>query len=192
MRPIILASTSPRRKELMEKLPWAFEIKTKQVVETINPELSPEENVKALAYKKAEAVAKTEPMSWVIGADTVVCYKGKILGKPDNEQQAQAMLSELNGNWHEVITGVAIIQEKKEICQVFYVRTKVKMATMTAQEIADYVASKEPMDKAGSYGIQGLGSRYIEGIEGDYFNVVGLPVSRLYQQLKQLLLTQTL
>lgn len=192
MQPIILASTSPRRKELMQKLPWPFEIKTKEVIETMNPSLSPEENVKALAYKKAKAVAKEETTSWVIGADTIVCYKDQILGKPQDEKGAQEMLNALKGNWHEVITGVAIVQEKTGISQVFYVRTKVKMAAMTAKEIADYIASKEPMDKAGSYGIQGLGSRYIEGIEGDYFNVVGLPVSSLYQQLKQLLASEKL
>ncbi|MBU3803371.1 MAG: septum formation inhibitor Maf [Candidatus Cellulosilyticum pullistercoris] len=185
MESLILASGSPRRKELMQILPWPFEVKTKEVVEVISETLSPEENVKALAYQKASAVAKDYPSRIVIGADTVVCLDGEIMGKPQDRMQAQMMLERLSGKEHHVYTGVAIIGRDEEISETFYVETKVKMQSLSREEIEAYILTNEPMDKAGAYGIQGYGARYIERIEGDYYSVMGLPVHALYEKLKK-------
>lgn len=185
MKSLILASGSPRRKELMHLLPWTFEVKTKEVVEIICDSLSPEENVQALAYQKANAVAEDYQAHIVIGADTVVCLKGEIMGKPHDEIHAKAMLERLSGKVHDVYTGVAIIAKDKRISETFYVQTKVKMQSLSMNEIESYLLTNEPFDKAGAYGIQGYGARYIESIEGDFYNVMGLPVHALYEQLKK-------
>lgn len=184
MKSLILASGSPRRKELMGLLPWAFEIRTKEVIEVISETLSPEENVMALAYQKAQEVAKEYPHHIVIGADTVVCLNGEIMGKPRDEKHAQAMLEELSGQEHQVYTGVAILREQDSVSETFYIETKVKMQQLSKEEIKAYVSTQEPLDKAGAYGIQGYGARYIEKIEGDYYSVMGLPVHALYEKLK--------
>ena len=187
MEALILASGSPRRKELMGLLPWAFEIKTEEVEEVISKSLSPEENVMALARQKAEAVSKEYPHQIVIGADTVVCLNGEIMGKPRDRQHAREMLAQLSGQTHQVYTGVAVLRAEDATLETFYIGTKVKMQVLSDEEIEAYLETKEPFDKAGAYGIQGYGARYIEKIEGDYYSVMGLPVHALYETLKHIL-----
>ena len=201
MSQIILASQSPRRKELLEQIGLEFEICPAKGEEIITKTI-PEEVVMELSKQKAEEVAAmvssfgeehkdiTTPSDiLVIGADTVVAYDGKILGKPVDEADAKRMLTMLSGNTHSVFTGVTLVLIDKsgragEL--VFYEKTDVKMHEMSELEIDRYIATGEPMDKAGSYGIQGKCAIYIEKIDGDYNNVVGLPISRIYQELKKI------
>lgn len=201
MSQIILASQSPRRKELLEQIGLEFEICPAKGEEIITKSI-PEEVVMELSKQKAEEVAAlvtsfgenhkeiTTPSDiLVIGADTVVAYDGKILGKPVDEADAKRMLTMLAGNIHSVFTGVTLVLIDKsgragEL--VFYEKTDVKMHPMTETEIDRYIATGEPMDKAGSYGIQGKCAIYIEKIDGDYNNVVGLPITRIYQELKKI------
>ena len=178
---LILASASPRRKELIALAGFEFDVVTSSVDEIIDPELKPHELVVSLASQKAKAVASKYTDKTVIGADTVVVLDGKVLGKPKNEQDAVDMLKALSGNIHEVYTGVYLVNGGKE--KGFYECTKVKFCTLSDEQISAYVATGEPMDKAGSYGIQGKGCVLVEGIEGDYFNVVGFPVSRFCREL---------
>ena len=186
---LILASESPRRKELLNQIGMEFEVMScggeAPVTTTI-----PYQVVEEHAMQKAKAVADnvTEPVT-IIGADTVVAYDGQILGKPVDEADAKRMLSMLAGNTHSVFTGVTLVLIDKsgragEL--VFYEKTDVKMHSMTEEEIDRYIATGEPMDKAGSYGIQGKCAIYIEKIDGDYNNVVGLPITRIYQELKKI------
>lgn len=199
MRNIILASASPRRRELMQQVGLEFEIRVSNVEEVVTTTV-PCEVVLQLSSQKAEAVAAelekenadkydlTECL--VLGADTIVSYGGVILGKPKDTEQAKEMLRQLSGKKHEVYTGVTFVYwntrgERKS--HAFYECTQVEFAEMTEAEIQEYVATKDPLDKAGSYGIQGFCARYIKGISGDYNNVVGLPVGRVYQELKSLL-----
>ena len=201
MSQIILASQSPRRKELLEQIGLEFEICPAKGEEIITKTI-PEEVVMELSKQKAEEVAAmvssfgeehkdiTTPSDiLVIGADTVVAYDGKILGKPVDEADAKRMLAMLSGNTHSVFTGVTLVLIDKsgragEL--VFYEKTDVKMHEMSELEIDRYIATGEPMDKAGSYGIQGKCAIYIEKIDGDYNNVVGLPITRIYQELKKI------
>ena len=201
MSQIILASQSPRRKELLEQIGLEFEICPAQGEERITKSI-PEEVVMELSKQKAEEVAAmvssygqehkdiTTPSDiLVIGADTVVAYDGKILGKPVDEADAKHMLTMLSGNTHSVFTGVTLVLIDKsgragEL--VFYEKTDVKMHKMSEEEIDRYIATGEPMDKAGSYAIQGKCAIYVEKIDGDYNNVVGLPITRIYQELKKI------
>ena len=201
MSQIILASASPRRKELLEQIGLEFEICPAKGEEIITKTV-PEEVVMELSKQKAEEVAGmvssyseahqdiTTPSDiLVIGADTVVAYDGKILGKPADEADAKRMLTMLSGNTHSVFTGVTLVLIDKsgragEL--VFYEKTDVKMHTMSEVEIDRYIATGEPMDKAGSYAIQGKCAIYVEKIDGDYNNVVGLPITRIYQELKKI------
>lgn len=183
---IVLASASPRRRELLEQLGIEFEVCVSDVDENIS-ETVPPRMVEELSARKAEAVLRQiEGDVLVIGADTVVALEDKILGKPKNKEQAKEMLKSLQAREHHVYTGVTIYkrQNGKEFRSVFSESTLVKFFPMTDAEIQWYVSSEEPMDKAGAYGIQGLGARYVERISGDYNNVVGLPIARLYQELK--------
>lgn len=182
MSRIVLASASPRRRELMALAGFEFEVITADVDEVLDPSLAPHELVMSLSFQKASAVAKDNVDAVVIGADTVVVLDGKVLGKPHSEEEAVQMLRDLSGNTHEVYTGVCII--KGDRVHKFYECTKVTFWPLEDELIARYVASKEPMDKAGSYGIQGKGSVLVKGIEGDYFNVVGFPVSRFCREIK--------
>ena len=191
---IVLASASPRRRELLEQIGLAFEVSVSHVEEktiAVEPGLVVEE----LSRQKAEAVLETLTCTedvLVIGSDTVVSADGRILGKPSGEKDAVRMLERLSGRSHEVYTGVTLLyrtwgMSAAQVRQrIFHEMTKVDFYPMTQQEIADYVASGDCLDKAGAYGIQGLCARYIRGIEGDYHNVVGLPVGRLYQEMKEL------
>lgn len=185
---IILASASPRRKELLGLLGLEFEIIVSDVEEVVT-ESAPNRVVEELSLQKAEDVfERLEGDVLVIGADTVVSLDDCILGKPKNEAEAVEMLGKLQGNEHRVFTGVTLIGRKngEEFRNTFSEGTVVKFYPMTAEEIQWYVSTKEPMDKAGAYGIQGLGARFVECIRGDYNNVVGLPIARLYQEMKLL------
>lgn len=184
MTRLILASGSPRRKELLENLQLKFECIPSQIDEVFDEYASPEEIVKTLAYSKANDIRKQHENSCVIGADTIVVLGNKILGKPKDEQDAFQTLKLLSNNTHDVYTGVAILFQMHEV--VFYEKTEVTFWELTDKEIHDYIASGEPLDKAGSYGIQTLGSTLVKKINGDYFNVVGLPISRTFRELKKL------
>lgn len=184
---LILASGSPRRKELLEQIGAEFEIFPAKGEEIITSTI-PEQVVMELSAQKAEEVAghyEGESEIVILGADTVVAYENRILGKPQDETDAVRMLQMLSGNTHSVFTGVTLIikREGKSEKQSFFAETKVTMYPMTEQQIQAYVATGEPMDKAGAYGIQGKCAIYIEKITGDYNNVVGLPVALVYQNL---------
>lgn len=177
---IILASKSPRRKELLSFITTDFTVKSADVDETLPQGITPDKAVEYLSRIKAEPLKNENDI--VIGADTVVALDGKILGKPRDEADAFATLRMLSGKEHSVFTGVSVIKGEK--IETFSVQTKVKMFELTDKEIEEYIATAEPFDKAGSYGIQGKGSLLVEKIDGDYFNVVGLPISRLNRVLK--------
>lgn len=190
---IILASASPRRKALFEPLGLPFEI-----IPACGPEVQRGETPETVAINLAEA--KTQevaqlvwaegraPDTLVIGADTMVVCETDILGKPVDAADAKRMLARLSGHSHRVITGVSLIARAGDTLYKhgFYESTTVTFHSMTAAEIADYVATGEPMDKAGAYGIQGLGGHFIQGINGDYNNVVGLPMARLHRELMEM------
>lgn len=188
MKRIILASGSPRRKELLQMLEVPFEVLVSETEEKITKN-EPAEVTKELSYQKAMAVAGQVDEGIIIGADTVVSIAGEILGKPENMEAARKMIQKIQGKSHMVYTGVTVIAKAGETVSAssFAEGTKVNVAPMTEGEIEKYIATNEPYDKAGAYGIQGLFGKFIEGIEGDYFNVVGLPVHRLYQELKNFL-----
>ncbi len=188
MNNIILASASPRRKELLEQIGLLFTIEVSSVEEVITKTVPHEIVMELSAQKAIDVKRKTGTDSIVIGADTIVAYRNaeteQILGKPKGEEQAYQMLKNLQGNSHHVYTGVTICFEAK--VHTFYEKTKVEVYPMSDEQIWDYIKTKEPMDKAGAYGIQGRFAAYIKGIEGDYNNVVGLPIGRLYQELYKL------
>ncbi len=179
---VILASQSPRRKELLRLITEDFSVITADVDETVDPALEAHETVMNLALKKAIAVAESNKESLVIGADTVVVLDGEILGKPKNREHAYKMLKSLSGNTHKVLTGVCIALG--DTVKTFYVSSNVKFYDLTDEEINEYIATGEPDDKAGAYGIQGKGSLLVEKIDGDYFNIVGLPIAELNKELK--------
>lgn len=199
---IILASASPRRRELLTQIGLDFDVVVSETEEKITS-TEPAKVVEELSAQKAEAVwgwmhlqtdadsvekiAATQDYI-VIGSDTVVACDGKILGKPGTVENAVAMLRMLQGREHEVYTGVTILSSKngEQRKLTFHERTVVHFSPMSEEEIREYVATGDPMDKAGAYGIQGFCARYISGIEGDYNNVVGLPVGRVYQELRRL------
>jgi len=180
---LILASGSPRRKELLENVNIPFDVVVSEVEEVVDESLTPSEVVKSLALQKAHDVAVKYPDSVVLGSDTVVVYEEQILGKPENEEDSYRMLKMLSGHTHHVLTGVAIISDKETT--TFYEKTEVTFWELSDQEIRTYIASGEPADKAGSYGIQQLGSSLVKRINGDYFAVVGLPVARTIRELRK-------
>lgn len=184
MKKIILASSSPRRKELLELAGIPFSIHPSDITEKVDEDHEPFQIVEQLALQKAKDVAKYYNEEIVIGADTIVVFQGEILGKPVNEEDAFHTLKKLQGNPHLVYSGIALIDSKTGRSQTVHQVTKVFMFDLTDEEILSYIQTKEPMDKAGAYGIQGIGSIFIEKIEGDYFNVVGLPLSLLSRFLK--------
>ena len=186
MKRMILASGSPRRKELLQMLEVPFEVLVSDTKEVITKN-EPAEVTKELSYQKAMAVAGQVEEGIIIGADTVVSIDGKILGKPADKEEAREMIYKLQGKSHMVYTGVTVIAKSDDMVSAssFAEGTKVNVAPMTENEIEAYISTEEPYDKAGAYGIQGLFGKFIEGIEGDYFNVVGLPVHRLYEELKK-------
>ncbi|WP_421380186.1 Maf family protein [Bacillus salacetis] len=184
MSNLILASGSPRRKELLQQIQLSFSIEVSNADESFSQDLQPDEVVMELAKRKAVSIAKENPGSFVIGSDTVVVHNNEILGKPSNSEHAKEMLRILSGETHAVYTGVAIVQDKNE--KMFYKKTEVTFWELTEEEIDMYAASGEPLDKAGGYGIQGLGAFLVKEIHGDYFSVVGLPISEVYRSLKEM------
>jgi septum formation protein len=181
---LVLASASPRRRELLRSAGIAFEVQPADIPENPFPGEGAEEYAERLAREKALAVAKLRPKECVLGADTVVVVDGQILGKPSDSADAARMLRMLSGREHQVITGVCLVCPGQPV--VASETTLVTVSEITDQEIADYVASGEPMDKAGAYAIQGIASRWIPRIEGDYSNVVGLPVALVWRMLRAL------
>lgn len=182
---IILASKSPRRKELMALTPWDFIIDAADVDETMDENSDIEENLKELACRKAEPIAEKYPHDIVIGSDTIVYIDGQILGKPADEADAKRLLRLLSGRSHSVYTGVCIMDgngRRIKFCE----KTSVVFKELTEEEIDWYVSSGEPMGKAGAYGIQGHAGLFVESIVGDYYNVVGLPLNRVYEELSRI------
>lgn len=207
---LVLASASPRRRELLSQIGLEFTVMpstkeenaktteagalvqelSRQKAVDIWEQLSggqgqnPDADQEQISEETQEPNlnGKRQPKLLVIGADTVVCCEGKILGKPHSREAAAEMLTALQGRSHEVYTGVTLYSQSETV--TFFECTQVEFYPMTEVEISEYIDSKEPMDKAGAYGIQGLGARFVKGIRGDYNNVVGLPVGRLYQELK--------
>ncbi len=187
---IILASASPRRRELMQQAGYEFEIQVSHKEETYTSE-TPDEIVKELALLKAKDIANQNETKGlvVIGADTVVAYEGAVLGKPRTKEEAFAMIRSFQGDKHQVYTGVAILdydEEGKETVVNDAVKTDVYVNSMTDEEIWKYIETDNVLDKAGSYGIQSGFAIHVEKIEGDYFNVVGLPISYIYNILKNM------
>lgn len=181
MKHIILASASPRRKEILELADLKFDIMPSNAQE-ITTKTAPNEVVMELASIKAKDIyEKSEKQSMIVGADTVVAYQGQILGKPTDEADAKRMLTMLSGQTHEVYTGVCVIEDEQ--IKTFYEETKVTFYEISDEQIDRYIKTGEPMDKAGSYGIQGKAAVFIKGIEGDYYNVVGFPIARFLQEI---------
>lgn len=178
---ITLASASPRRAEILRTVGWPFETLPVDIDETRRPGESAVDYVQRLAREKAEAAAGHRADAIVVAADTTVRADQHILEKPVDASDARGMLRILNNRWHSVLTGVAVINSQTSQTLVAYEETQVKFAAMSDEEIDWYVGTGEPVDKAGAYAIQGLGSRFIREIRGDYFNVVGLPVRLLYE-----------
>ena len=181
---IVLASSSPRRRELLTQAGVEYIVDPASIDE-VTSETLPAKVVEDLSRQKALAVAANHKGEIVLAADTVVAFDDKILGKPKDEEDAFNMLTELSGRVHQVYTGVTIVDEDGNV-KTFSECTKVSMYNNSPETIRSYIASKEPMDKAGAYGIQGLGAVLVQGIEGDYNNVVGLPLARVYRVLYNL------
>lgn len=177
---LVLASSSPRRAEILERAGWPHEIIVAGVDETLLPHEDAAVYVQRLARSKAEAVAGKLDQGLVLGADTTVVVDNQILGQPRDEADARRMLDLLNARWHEVLTGVAVVRVGGET-RVAYETTRVRFAEMSANEIDWYIATREPFGKAGAYGIQGKASLFIEEIKGDYFNIMGLPIRLVYE-----------
>ena len=184
MNKLILASNSPRRKELFKLLNVEYEIITSNIDEIIRTDIPAEELVMDLAFQKAIDIFKTHKDRVVLGFDTLVYIDDVLLGKPKSKDDALEMLRKLSGKTHFVLTGCALIS--KSISKSFYEKTRVTFYEMTEDEMLEYVESGEPMDKAGAYAIQGLGSKFVKMVNGDYFTVMGLPISRVYHELREL------
>jgi septum formation protein len=180
---LILASQSPRRKQLLEQAGLRFTIIPSAVDEDLVDLTAPDKLVKTLAEAKARDVAGGYPESWVLGADTIVLIDGEILGKPASTETARQMIQQLNGQTHEVFTGYAICCDTQKTCISGVEKTEVTFKNLSRQEIEWYIKTEEPFDKAGAYAIQGLGSFLVKRICGSYTNVVGLPVCEVLEQL---------
>lgn len=183
---IVLASTSPRRAELLKQIGVEFELASGNVQERPHPDEAPPDYITRLARAKVIAVARERETGLIIGADTVVVLDGQLLGKPDDEAHAERMLRSLSGRWHAVMTGVALydVATGQEVAD--FDKTLVRFARLSNQEIEWYVKTGEPMDKAGAYGIQGLGGLFVDEIAGNYYNVVGLPLPLVYRLARRL------
>ncbi|HEX8746577.1 MAG TPA: Maf family protein [Pyrinomonadaceae bacterium] len=188
---LLLASQSPRRAEILRSVGWPFEAFAVEIDETPRAGESPASYVERLALEKAEAAARIRHAPLVLGADTTVVVDAEILGKPESDGDARRMLRLLTNRWHEVLTGVALVSrggigEDSVRRSVAHERTRVRFGHMTEQEIDWYVRTGEPADKAGAYAVQGHAALFIEGIEGDYWNVVGLPIRLVYKLANEL------
>jgi len=185
LKKVILASASPRRATLLYNLGLNFTIVPAAIDESILPHEKPVDAVMRIAAAKAEAAGSKNPDAIVIAADTVVVCKGQILGKPVDDREAFMMLSTLSGDVHEVITGLCVLDSTSGMRDIDFEKTLVRFRELDKEEIEAYIASGEPQDKAGAYGIQGRAAIFVAGLEGCYYNVVGLPLSRLYMMLKR-------
>ena len=177
---LVLASGSPRRAEILERAGWSYEVMVAGIDESLKPNEEPAAYVQRLALSKAEAVAQRLEEGLVLGADTTVVIANQILGQPEDEAEARRMLDLLNGKWHEVLTGVALARVGGE-SRVAYETTHVRFAEMSRREIDWYISTGEAFGKAGAYGIQGKAALFIEEIQGDYFNIMGLPIRLVYE-----------
>ncbi|RKL65909.1 septum formation inhibitor Maf [Salipaludibacillus neizhouensis] len=182
MKPLILASQSPRRKQLLEQAGLSFTVIPSDVEEKLTKKNLPEDLVASLAYQKALNVFERYPGHLVLGSDTVVSLDSHILGKPTDDDDARRMLQMLSGGWHTVLTGVTLLSAEKEV--TFVEKTEVNFFSLSEEDISMYIKSGEPVDKAGAYGIQGLGAMLVEKINGDYFAIVGLPIAKVVRALK--------
>jgi len=182
---LILASHSPRRQELLRRAGFAFEVRPSRIEEVPRPGETAEDFACRAAQEKAlDVAAACQPDTLILGADTVVVVNGELLGKPRDAEDARRMLRLLLGRVHRVVTGVCLVRAPQEIMALKYETTAVTFRQLDEEEIQSYLASGEPFDKAGAYGIQGLASRFVTRVEGCYFNVVGLPVALVYEILK--------
>jgi len=182
--PLILASASPRRAELLQQLKLKFQVVPGRTPEILDDQLSPLELCQINAHRKARAVAKKHPDSLVLGADTLVFLGGEIMGKPASRAEAERMLTRLQGRTHQVVTGISLIHLRAHRERIFAVSTDVMFHPLDAGQIRDYLARVNPLDKAGAYAIQEHGEKIIAEISGSYSNVVGLPLERLRTELE--------
>lgn len=182
---IILASASPRRKEILKNANVKFEIMASSIEELTLDSESPCQMVMRLAFEKGIDIASRQKSDLVISADTIVVLDNTILGKPKDEIEARKMITSLSGRTHQVITGISLINLDNNKKIIDYVISNVKFKNLSEEDINDYIRTKESLDKAGAYGIQGYGALLVEEIQGDYFNIVGLPISRLSDLLKK-------
>ncbi|MFD2705170.1 Maf family protein [Salibacterium lacus] len=182
MSSLILASKSPRRSELLQRAGYTFTVRPAEGPETLPGRSAPEEAVQQLARRKADEVLEHNPDSVVLAADTMISLDGRTLGKPASKEDARRTLEALSGRTHEVYTGAAVFTKRRK--SVFYVKTEVRFCPLDTDWIQSYLATPEPYDKAGSYAVQGQGCLFVEAVHGDFYNVMGLPVSRLSRELK--------
>jgi len=185
IKTIVLASSSPRRKELLESIGLKFVVDPVEVAEDLKRKLKPAELAKTISLEKARAAASRHPGCIIIAADTFGLLNGEIMGKPRDEEEARRMLRSLGGRCHRVVTGFTILDTETSKAISKAVETKVYFRELDSEEIEAYVKTGEPLDKAGAYAIQGLGALLVERIEGDYYNVIGLPLSSLALELKR-------
>jgi septum formation protein len=185
LQPLTLASESPRRKRLLQSVGLDFRIVPSRVAESGAPSGNPSSDAEKWAHAKSASISTAFPDSWVLGADTIVVVDGKIFGKPADRDEASSMLSELSGRAHDVITGICLMKASPGIYKTGSVTTKVLFKDLSRDEIEAYIRTGEPMDKAGAYGIQGIGAFLVRAIEGSYTNVVGLPLCEVLAWLME-------
>lgn len=185
-RKIILASKSERRKMLLTQIGLEFEIRESAYEEDMSALSNPHELAKFLALGKAQDIAKYYDDAIIIGADTFVFYEGNFIGKPKNKEDAKKILTNFSGNTHDIVTGLAIIDTKTKTVVTDYGEAKVTFRTLTTEEIDDYIATGEPMDKAGAYGLMNRAAVLIEKVDGDFYSVIGLPLNKLHVALKKM------
>lgn len=185
-RSLVLASTSPRRRMLLAEACIDFSVEAPMLAEErLNPDYELAEALEALALAKARSVAEKMPQALVMGADTIVCKDGVVLGKPADAEEAARMLRMLSGEKHEVITAVALCCDETGVAATGHAVSEVRFKTLSEEDIQAYIESGEPLDKAGAYGIQGEGGKFVQALEGDYDNVVGLPMKLVKEMLSQ-------
>ena len=185
LQPLILASESPRRSQLLRSVGLALEVIPSGVEEWESPDKEPAALVKRRAYEKARAVSFLHPRSWVLSADTIVVHRDTILGKPTSAEEASAMLQRLNGQMHQVFSGVCLSRYEPAFIRIECFRTDVGFRMLSDAEIGAYVKTGEPFDKAGAYGIQGMGAFLVKSVNGSYTNVVGLPLCEVVEWLTE-------
>lgn len=184
MKNIVLASKSPRRKELLEKCNVSFICDPADIDETLKKDIPLKDAIQELSLRKAKATLERHPDCLVIGSDTIVVLNDEVLGKPKDRDEAFDMLKNLQGNTHHVITGIAFVSEERTFTDVSI--SEVTFAKMSDEEINEYISTGECDDKAGAYGIQGFGGKYITNIDGDYYSIMGLPLNKVYEELKNI------